>query len=143
MFDLNNLDLLMEPDNNPKRILVTGSRIWTDYYLLGRALMDELRGHSGSVVVHGSCPTGADEMASRWVKYWIAQVPFGSAIYEERHPADWSKGRSAGPIRNQKMVSLGADICLGFVLPGSRGTLDCLQRANKAGIPTKVFGETS
>jgi hypothetical protein len=36
------------------------------------------------------------------------------------------------------MVSLGADLCLGFPGPGSKGTWDCLRKAVDAGIPTRV-----
>jgi hypothetical protein len=33
------------------------------------------------------------------------------------------------------MVSLGADICLAFPQPGSKGTWDCARKAADAGIP--------
>jgi hypothetical protein len=32
------------------------------------------------------------------------------------------------------MVDLGADLCLAFPMPRSRGTWDCVRRAKKAGI---------
>ena len=60
----------------------------------------------------------------------------------ERHPADWKRyGRAAGPIRNQEMVNLGADVCLAFPREGSRGTKNCMEAARKAGIPTLVHCE--
>lgn len=58
----------------------------------------------------------------------------------ERHPAEWDKhGKAAGPIRNQKMVDLGATVCLAFPLPGSRGTAHCMSAARKASIPVWIF----
>lgn len=60
-------------------------------------------------------------------------------ITEESHPADWENdGRGAGFIRNQRMVDLGADVCLAFVEGASRGTRDCMKRAGQAGIPLVV-----
>lgn len=46
----------------------------------------------------------------------------------------------AGLVRNQLMVDLGADICLAFPLPGSRGTWDCMGRAEAAGIKVINLG---
>ena len=113
------------------RILVTGSRDWADWNLLNDTL-NEYANEQNIVIVHGDCPTGADAMAQRWVDYQGVRV--------ERYPADWDKhGKSAGPIRNQQMVDLGADICLAFPLPQSRGTVHCMNAARKAGIPVRVI----
>lgn len=38
------------------------------------------------------------------------------------------------------MVDLGADLCLAFPLPDSRGTKDCMARAKKAGIKVISMG---
>lgn len=118
-----------------KRILVTGSRQWPweRYAVIARALFDEHE--DGAVLVTGGCPTGADDLA---LAIWRANA--GPTCTSEIHPADWDRyGRSAGPRRNQAMVDLGADVCLAFVLPGSRGTWDCVRKAKAAGIPTKVY----
>lgn len=116
------------------RVLVTGSRDWSDAVVLSWALTrtaidPETRLlRPDLVVVHGDCPTGADAMAQSFCEFL--------GVPTERHPADWSKyGRGAGPIRNQEMVDLGADLCLAFPLPGSRGTANCMKLARAAGIP--------
>jgi len=58
----------------------------------------------------------------------------------EVHDANWQKhGNAAGPIRNQEMVDLGADVVFAFPLGESRGTNDCIQRAVKANIPVMVY----
>lgn len=119
----------------PTRVLVTGSRMWTDI----PAIWDRLAGfwygqHKGPlVVVHGACPRGADQIAGAWVQ----QLRHPDVI-EERHPADWNGlGKRAGYARNAHMVGLGADLCLAFVRDGSRGATHCADLAEKAGILTQ------
>lgn len=113
------------------RILVTGSRDWPDRAAVHMTL-DGLRKVASArneslVVVHGDCPTGADAMAAQWAKQCGIEV--------EAYPAEWDRyGKAAGPMRNQKMVDLGADLCIGFPIAGSRGTLHCMTRAYSAGI---------
>lgn len=120
-----------------RRILVTGSRSWTDRQVVGEALLaaqtdPDLTGQGRMVLVHGDCPTGADRIAAELAAGWGWDV--------EAHPADWTAyGRSAGPKRNAEMVALGADVCLAFPLPESRGTLNCMRLAREAGIPVWTF----
>lgn len=109
------------------RILVTGSRSWTDQDIIHLTLHYLTRKHPDVVVVHGHCPRGADAIADRWARRNGVQV--------EQHPADWSaQGNAAGMIRNANMVKLGADICLAFIKDKSRGASHCLGLAEKAGI---------
>ncbi len=117
----------------PPRILVTGSRDWRDAQTLDHALRFYWETTPpGTVLVSGACPTGADRLAEEAWESWGGPV--------ERHPADWDRhGKAAGPRRNQEMVDLGADICLAFPLPGSRGTRHCMAAAERAGIPVQVF----
>ena len=115
------------------RILITGSRHEHDPKPVWDAINEHFTGvYSDAVIVHGACPYGGvDESAARWARYVGAT--------EEAHPADWGRhGKSAGPKRNQTMVDRGADICLAFPGPSSRGTWDCMKRARAAGIPVQV-----
>ena len=118
------------------RILVTGWRDWPeadkrviwdvlDFYVSGNP------NPGGFVVVHGQCPDGGvDLYAEQWA---IAR-----GFQYEPHPADWNQfGNAAGPIRNTEMVDLGADICFGFPGPHSRGTVDCMKKARRAGIEVR------
>ena len=116
------------------RILITGSRDWEDRMSIDWALWEvaEEAGDEEITVVHGGA-TGADTIAGeRAAAYgWNVEV----------HSAEWDKhGKAAGPIRNQKMVDLGADICLAFPLGVSRGTRDCMRRARAAGIRVRDCG---
>lgn len=116
------------------RILVTGSRRWTDRDAVRDAILEawtSLGEDRDTVLVHGACPRGADKIAD---EFWDGYLGYPV----ERHPAEWTRyGRAAGPLRNQQMVDLGADVCLAFLMPGSRGTADCARRAERAGIPVE------
>jgi hypothetical protein len=104
------------------RILVCGSRRWTD-----KALVREyLKQYPGATVVHGGC-RGADALAGEVA----AELDMPVEVYR----AHWSLGPRAGPIRNQEMVDSKPDLVVAFLLPESRGTWDCVARAKRARIP--------
>jgi hypothetical protein len=136
-----------------RRVLVTGSRTWDLVPKIQHELRMEMGGADwDAVLVCGMAHQGADEIAAT---YWGDFL--GGRV--EEHPAYWDgvcdpafcrpghrrAGRggsycpSAGIRRNQVMVDRGADICLAFLRDNSRGTLDCIQRARRAGIYTLVF----
>ena len=117
----------------PYRILVTGSRDWTDHDTVRDALATAIYQNVPAVIVHGACPRGADAMASWWARRFRHLN-----ILEEPHPANWQlEGKRAGFIRNARMVNLGADICLAFVRNGSRGASHTAQLAAEAGIEVR------
>ena len=123
------------------RILITGSRTWTDEETIADALFGWAKygttpGHlnfcRGITVVSGACPKGADAIAER-----IAE---SAGMNIERHPADWNKhGKRAGFVRNAEMVALGADVCLAFIKDGSKGATMTADLAERAGIRTVRF----
>lgn len=135
------------------RVIVTGSRTWSDTETIRRALCEIADGYphdwndQGIVLVHGGCntnngrathspPRGADAIANALWKSWGMTV--------EIHKAKWSQhGRAAGPIRNKDMVDRGADLCIAFILDESAGATDCVRRATEAGIPVHVYRLTS
>jgi hypothetical protein len=120
----------------PTRVLVTGSREWTDKERLWGALSALYTCTTHIRVIHGDCPTGADALAREWCSYH----PYAE---QRAHPADWEKhGKSAGYIRNAEMVTAGADVCLAFIVEGegkSRGTRMTADLAAKAKIPVRGF----
>lgn len=124
------------------RILVTGSRDWTDVHLIIKALCESIHAKGlrpddfpEVTVVHGGAK-GADRIAG-----YYAQNVF---MKEEYHPADWNQyGKSAGYVRNKHMVNLGADVCLAFIKNNSKGATMCAGLAEKAGIPVQYFREDS
>jgi hypothetical protein len=115
----------------PRRVLVTGSRTWTDTATIEQALR-EVWGAGDVVLVSGSCPSGADRIAERIWTRWGGRV--------ERHPADWAQyGRSACFRRNAAMVAAGASVCLAFIRDTSRGATHTAAMSEAAGIPTQRY----
>lgn len=119
------------------RILLTGSREFTDRDLIAAALREAATKLSAddatSVTLITGGARGADRLAAD-----IART-LGWAV--ETHPADWSYGKTAGFKRNQEMVNLGADVCIALFVEGlaCNGTKDCAHRARRAGITVLPF----
>lgn len=63
------------------------------------------------------------------------------ALLEEQYPVDeYHDGAGGVAVRNQRMVDRGADVCLAFIGPASKGSVDCMTRAQTAGTPVIVHG---
>lgn len=148
----------------PFRILVTGSRTWTDRGRINAELSSTFwrpeAAHRRVLLVHGDCPSGADRMARDWADRM--RTGGGADVDHVPFPADWDRLRKrAGFARNADMVAFGADVVLAFArhcdLPGpckydgrtlppghfTHGTHDCITRAVGAGIELHTFLETS
>lgn len=111
------------------RIIVTGGRAYDDRAAVSRALSDAVPDPREHItLVHGDA-RGADRLA--------ASVAARAGWTTEAHPvtrADWrTHGKAAGPIRNQAMADLGADLCIAF----AGGAADIVRRARAAGIPVR------
>jgi len=131
------------------RVLVTGSRLFSDRRIIRKAL-DVINEQPGPhTLVHGAA-RGADQTAASYA------LRLGWKV--EPHPANWQQPctdqcrhrerlaeegycASAGKARNAEMVSSGADVCLAFLAGGERnaGTKDCVRRAEKALILVHQF----
>lgn len=141
------------------RILMTGSRDWTDAQASADALNAclVLLGVTASeaILVHGAA-AGADQL--------VAETAQQLGMATEAHPAQWNTHTAACPAwdrgnqtcklaghrRNDAMIAAGVDMCLAFpthgyhLAPGesrertSRGTWNCAEKAMKADIPTLV-----
>lgn len=115
------------PNRPSMRVIVCGSRDWTDREAIAGRLFDL---PPGSTIVHGNAK-GADRIAGQ------EGQKLGHLI--EMHPANWeAHGKSAGPIRNRIMAELGADLCLAFWDGHSRGTAHMVDCAEKRGIPLEL-----
>jgi hypothetical protein len=111
------------------KVLVCGSREWDDESLVLQRLSEIPH---GSTVIHGDC-RGADKIAGRAAKMFNLEV---IAV-----PADWSLGKSAGPIRNRKMLDMKPDLVIAFhdSIASSLGTRDCVMEAKERGIPVQII----
>lgn len=110
------------------RVLICGGRQFSDAEYLAETLDALLRQRGPfAVVMHGAA-CGADNMAGEWA--------MGRGIPVQEFPAQWTafkNRRSAGPIRNQQMLTEGKpDVVIAF--PGSRGTAHMMRLAREAGV---------
>lgn len=116
------------------RILVTGSRTWTDHAVIRGALT--ALWHPGRVLVSGACPRGADALCEACWARWGGRL--------ERYPADWDRdGHRAGYLRNAAMVATAPDVCLAFIRDHSPGASHTARLAQRAGIPTRIYRATT
>lgn len=147
-----------------KRVLITGSRTWTDRHAILLAVLDvwDVATVSNHLVEwhHGACPDGADALADEI----LTQFGFRPV----RHPAEWQACRgvkctprhrqrrasggtycpTAGLDRDALMVEQGPDLVLAFIDPcakptcrkkkphGSHGATYTADLAEQAGIET-------
>lgn len=118
--------------DRPFVVVATGSRNWSDGdYVEGvfRAMKEDHR----DMVVHVGDARGADAI--------VRQLCSKMSIPCTVHVADWKKrGRAAGPVRNRAMLDAAKpDLVVAFLLPGSRGTIDCMAAARQRSIAVEVF----
>ena len=111
------------------RVIVCGSRTWTDKDLIW-ARLDDLP--DGAQIVHGAHHSGADHFAHLWCE-------INAPSREEPVQARWrEEGKKAGPLRNRIMLARGADLVIAFRSRGdSRGTDHMVGIARAAGVPVE------
>lgn len=118
------------------RILITGSRTWTDEERIRSVLGGFGFNPAATTLVSGGCPKGADMMCEN--------TALDLGWHVELHHADWTRfGKRAGYIRNAEMVNLGADMCLAFIKDNSPGASMTAQLASDAGIKTYILTDTT
>lgn len=123
------------------RVLVTGSRTFDDATTIRQALNAVAIGAAEAgvellTIVHGAAPRGGDAIADHWVRFHEGQP----RVTAERHPALWDRyGKRAGRVRNELMVSKGADLVLAFIRDNSPGATHCAELAMEVGIPVRLW----
>lgn len=116
------------------RLLLTGSQTWTEEDVIEDVMLAEIGDVPWNevLIVHGGCKDGADALVEKIAHrhHW------GRLIM----PADWAHhGKAAGQIRNERMVKVGADVCLAFIRDKSPGASTTAVKAHRAGIRTVVW----
>lgn len=113
------------------RVVVCGDRNWTDRNRIFRAFS---KLPLDTEIIHGAC-RGADIIAGEVAKQLGLKV--------REFPADWSKGKAAGPIRNRQMLDEKPDFVIAFHpnLATSKGTADTVREAKRRGIKVLVISE--
>jgi hypothetical protein len=119
------------------RILITGSRQWTDRDAIEAAILEQVSlklVENGNVtIVHGGA-VGADVIAKDVARTYRMKQEEHLPKYAERYGG--LAGLSAPLVRNDLMVSLGADVCLAFTVDDRwSGTRYTMKKAKEAGIP--------
>lgn len=125
------------------RVLVCGSRDWTDRKILDITLSGMLYSYNRLMVIEGEAP-GADTLARLWAEEKeAAGLPVGLMKF----PADWvTLGKAAGAIRNAQMLEEGKPaVVIAFkdsfdwsLRKG--GTEDMIKQTIAAKIPYYVTG---
>jgi hypothetical protein len=114
------------------RIAIVGSRDFPDLDMVRRYVE---RLPPGTVVVSGGAP-GPDKVAEDRAK----ELGLATSI----HKADWDHTiprAKAGPIRNSAVVKdCEALVAFWTGAEQSKGTLDVIRKAVKAGKPVRIFG---
>lgn len=116
------------------RIIIAGSRDFSDYRLLKAKLDSLIRDKEKTEIVSGTA-RGADLLGEKYAKE--------NEIEIKRFPADWDKyGKSAGYRRNEEMAKY-ANACICFWDGKSRGTKSMIDLAEKYNLKTIVirYGE--
>jgi hypothetical protein len=97
---------------------------------LQEAIRDSKWASRATDIVVGDA-TGVDLLVTNWA------TGIGKPVWRFR--ADWQKyGKAAGPRRNAEMLEQ-ADALVAIWDGESRGTLDCINQAQKKGIPVEIF----
>lgn len=109
------------------RVLVRGGRGYGNVRRVF-AVLDMIHHYVEPIdlLIHGACSmAGADLLAERWAQ--------NREIAYYGMPARWRiDGRSAGPRRNRRMLTLQPDLVVAF--PGGPGTADMVRAARDAGV---------
>src|SRR3990172_1804651 len=111
------------------RILICGSRMWTD--------VEPIRAYLKTLPANATIITGASAGADRIA----AQVARELGLNVEEYPADWKRfGRAAGPIRNTQMLDEGEPIKVRAFTrtPITPGTANMIAQARRKGLEVEL-----
>lgn len=112
------------------KIIVAGSRGFSDYKLLSDSLDSLINSHTNVEIVSGTAK-GADQLGERYA------ISKGFSI--SRFPADWSRfGKSAGYIRNEEMAKY-SNALVAFWDGKSSGTKHMIDLANKYELVVEII----
>lgn len=116
------------------KLLVCGGRNYSDKGELWSVLDEYLAVHGDRlIIIHGACPTGADDLADKW-----AQAREVDCL---RVPARWNSTtpvRAAGPLRNKRMIERYRPQAV-LATVGGTGTAGMCDLAKSAGLTPRIL----
>ena len=122
--------------NKIVRIIIAGGRDFTDYNLLKEKvdyyLQNAINNNYKIIIVSGTAK-GADRLGEKYAK----EKGFEIAYF----PADWSKGKRAGYLRNEQMSEYAKQkqgALIAFWDNQSRGTKHMIDLAEKHNLQTRI-----
>jgi hypothetical protein len=114
------------------KVIIAGSRDFDDYELLRKYCDFYLQNQTEIEIVSGTAK-GADQLGERYAKEKGYPV--------KQFPADWSKGKSAGYIRNEEMAKYG-DALIAFWNGMSKGTEHMINLAKQYNLKIRICNYT-
>lgn len=113
------------------KLLISGYRNYSDFDNIESSIIQLLGNEKDVTIIHGGC-YGVDAVSDAIAD----KYGFKKEIYY----ADWSKGKSAGPIRNKRMITDGKpDYELVFLSKLSIGTRNMIELLVKYRIPHRII----
>lgn len=118
------------------RIVICGSRIFSNYGLLLFVMRDVIRlvcaeNPQVEIIIVSGGARGADKLGERFA------AEYGFPV--EKYVADWERiGRGAGPARNAQMAKI-ANLVVAFPVGKSRGTRNMIKQAEKRNVECIVI----
>lgn len=110
------------------KVIIAGSRDFNDYETL-KKVCDFMLSRQDKVEIVSGTARGADQLGEQYA------IEMGYPI--KQFPADWSKGKRAGYLRNEDMAKY-ADALIAFWDGKSRGTEHMINLSKKRGLKVKV-----
>jgi hypothetical protein len=110
------------------KVIIAGSRNFNDYETL-KKVCDHMLSRQDEVEIVSGTARGADQLGEQY------GIEKGYKI--KQFPPDWSKGKSAGYIRNEDMAKYG-EALIAFWDGESKGTSHMINLAKKHGLKIKV-----
>lgn len=114
------------------RIIICGSRNWTNKRTIHREIDRLLAKYGDELVIIQGGARGADTIATIYA--------LDKNIKVCSYNADWETyGKRAGPIRNQRMIDEGKPQGVVAFDLGTSGTADMVSRSRNAGLPVIIY----
>lgn len=121
--------------DNRIRLLVCGGRRFDNVAKLWGVLDGIARRHGIACVIEGAQQLRLPDGTIVGADYWAHQWALARGYSAERYHADWDAlGRSAGPIRNRRMLQEGRPTHA-VATHGGNGTAHMVSLLKEAGVP--------